>query len=338
MRAQKLFLTFSASFLVSTSVAADQIRGSEFSYGAWDGAGYTHTETGEFSHCVASAPYKSGDSLYLSVTGQGTVVVAVANDNLRLTEGESFPITVRIDSRQTFFGRGYAAGSNFVTLEIQEFEKAMTSIQRGLVMKLSSDRFSGSYSLKGTRVILDKAVDCALAHLEYQEAPKAVSTEPAGGSAEMYQLATQMITALDADDSRYLSAKEIGELGFGLSSVFWSSAQAGVVGGVLIERLNGATIKDSDGSDISFMSSLCDGDFASAVRDVTTDPSIEQREIRAQCEADGDLMEFFALKTDAGGRVIYNLMMFEADGPMAEAERQAASGNIALHAASFARE
>ena len=66
-----------AMSMVANSASAEKI--SDLRAGAWKGGAYSNNNTGEFSHCAASARYKSGTSLLFSVTRSGKWSMAFAD-------------------------------------------------------------------------------------------------------------------------------------------------------------------------------------------------------------------------------------------------------------------
>ncbi len=276
--------------------------------------------------------------MYLSVTKGATVVIGVGNPAFRFSQGESFPATIFVDGRPPFHARASAFRHDFATLEITEFERGMTAIQRGNVMRFVSDKFTGEYGLKGTSGALDKALQCAIDNLEYTEA----NSKPQGNyrsnieQATFYQLATQMITIVGADDFQYLSEAEIEGLGFS-NGVFWKSEAYDLLGGTLVLPLTEPNLQKSDASDIAFLSGLCNGDFASQAKAITTS-GMEQREVSGFCIEGAEKSQFVALKTKFGDEVLYNIMFFGSNAPSEATERSELTGNVALKAASFAAE
>lgn len=319
------------------SVSAEIIRGTSFGYGNWEGAAYTNDQTGAFSHCVVSARYRSGDTLFLSVTEGATVVIGVSNPALRLREGESFPVVIRIDSRRPFVARANAIGGDFVKLEIQDFERALNAVQRGLTMRVDGDNFSGVYSLRGTKRALDQALQCAVDNMRYAE--RTNSGQPAQQSAvdetHLYQLATQMIASVGAQDFRYLTKHQVDELGFS-GGVFWVSEQLDIIGGTMALAAPGS-LRETDASDLSFMNQMCRGDFASHARQIETG-RLEQRELTGYCVEGEERSQFVAVKTKYGQDVLYNVIWFGPEANSDQSVREEATGNIALRAASFVRE
>lgn len=323
-------------FAVNASPApAEQIAGSRFVFGNWSGAAYTNDDTGRFSQCIVSADYKSGDTLFLSVTDAATVVIGVSNPSFRFNSTDTFPVEVRIDSRAPFFARLNTISQNTAAIEIDDFERAMTAIQRGRTMRIEGAGFRGIYDLSGTMRALDQALRCAYDYYEFTGTPSE-SGQPSTSALDqafLYQIATEMITTVGASDFRYLSIDEYKELGFE-HGVFWVSQALGMLGGVMAVSAPEGSIRDTDSSDISFMNRFCDGDFASSSEQV--EPArAEQRQLTGFCLQNNSKSQFIVLKTRHGDAVLYNIMHFDSDNSFKDAQRNEVTRDIALRAASY---
>lgn len=317
------------------TASAEEIPGSGFGYGNWSGAGYTYNDTGTFSHCVVSAAYASGDTLFLSVTDGATVVIGISNPAFRFEPGFSFPGIVEIDRRARFAARITAGDGDFVKLEIDRFEEAVQAIQRGLIMRITSDRVRGEYSLKGTMRALDGAIQCAVKNLDYvAKRPSTNQTQTAQrDDSVLYRFTTEVITTLGALDFRYLSEAEMQDLDLS-GGVYWVSQELGVVGGVLTTSAPNGSLRVTDGDDIAYLNSFCSGDFASTTRDLTKG-GIEQREISGFCVEGADRTQISAIKTRWGPEVIYALLIYLAGSPSDPEVRDRNNTEIALRAARF---
>lgn len=323
--------------MLADHVSAGEISGTEFAHGAWEGLGYFNDETGKFSHCVVSAVFNSGDTLYLSVTNGATVVVGFSNPAFRFGEGESFPVSVHVDRRSPFYARATAVDGSTAFLELEDFDAALDAIQKGLNMQVRSDRIVGGYSLKGTNGALDKALQCAFDNLEYThnsstDAPQYSNVD----KTILYQFATQMISEISALDFRYLTNEELVELGWE-NGVFWYSEELDVLGGTLVANGGGDNLRMTDPEDIGYLSGLCQGDFASKAVDVTSS-DIEQRQVTGICINGDDRTEYIALKTSMGPDSLYNIFMFGPDSGSEQAQRQEVADGVAIYAAGFAEE
>ena len=92
----KLFALSTGIALQGSFAQAELIRGSQFTFQNWSGEAYTDSNTGAFSHCVVSADYVSGDTLFFSVTRGGEVGVGVTSPYMNLNPGSQFPVALYV--------------------------------------------------------------------------------------------------------------------------------------------------------------------------------------------------------------------------------------------------
>lgn len=322
------------SLIAATSASAEYIPGSGYSYKNWEGAAYTDGQNGAFSHCVVSAAYKSGDTLLLSLTRDKSLVVSVTNDNFSFEVGTSLPVTIYIDRRRPIYARANPLSSKQVVLSLPNFDQSMYYIQMGRTMEIEGRQFSGAYDLTGTKVALDRTYDCAARHYDYAAIPS--QTEGLDKTA-LFQIATNMITSINASDATYLNASEIEKMGFGKNSVFWASKDFDLVAGTLTAHRPSMDLRATDSQDIAFISDFCDGDFASSIQKVSHIEGVNQRELHGICRENEQDTHVIATKTDIGEHTLYNIVFFFDSEKTGEIKRDEVSGNIAIHAASYAK-
>lgn len=324
-----------AATFASWGAYAEQIPGSEFSYQNWQGAAWTFVGTSNFSHCAISAPYVTGDILILSVNAGGTIGIGVQSDNLRLTVGETFPVTLLIDGRAPIYATATAASNNFAGLHIPDFDTALTALKKGRLLHIESAVGQASYDLTGTFHALDAAKECAFKNMAYS-APAPVSPNPSSvDKTVLFQVATQMISDLKLTNFSYMTQQE-GIDTFQTDGVFWSSSSNGLIGGVAsVPKGRLLTLSETDGSDVSFIGKRCHGDLATTFRSIpSTDVLI--REIRAICVEGNSITESRITKMLIGDNVIYTLLIFSGAPTKNEpVSRDEVSADVALKTASF---
>lgn len=346
-----------------------EIIGSSFTTGNWEGAAYTFDDTGLFSHCAVSVEYVSGDLLVFSVNSDVTVTVGVVSDRFNFSPGEEFPVSLHIDRRRPFEAWASAVDYDFLSFTIEDFHTAMDALTRGQSLTVRSYSELGSYDLTGSYRALEGARSCAIQQLEFEaqgRIPKTYPPTPAPGAAMpapkatptpvptpapapdpgpglladrtvLFQIATEMIAATGARQFRYLDASESREIG-GQDSVFWISDDAGIMGGVAILPFAGASLRETDAGDISFVSADCAGDVATSARTVPLD-GLEAREVRGLCVDATGQVETLLTKVRVEDAVIYTLLAF-GDGAAAATsrDRQELSKDVALRAASYVQD
>lgn len=335
----------------ATAASAEEIIGSAFSTGNWEGAAYTFSGSTEFSHCAVSVGYVSGDTLYLSVNSDASVTVGVESPSFRFTPGESFPAALYVDSRQPFHGTADVLEPTFLVIGIADFDGAMQALTRGRALRVEGRGPLGNFDLTGSFRALEAARSCAISQLEFAAAggiPKLVAPPAPAASAPvaaappnsasdrtvLFQIATEMIAEIGVRRFRYLDAAESRDIA-GRDSVFWIAEEAGLYGGAVIVPLAGAELRDSDSGDLGFVSSECQGDVATSTRSIAVD-GLEGREIRGLCiEADGQI-ETLLTKIRIGDAALYTILAF-GDGADAATsqERRRISESVAIRAANF---
>lgn len=324
-----------AAFLPANSAFAEMIPRSEFAYQNWQGAAYTFEGTSDFSHCVISASYVSGDILYLSVNAGGTVGVGVQSNNLRLSVGETFPVTLMIDGRAPIYATATAATTDFATLNIPNFDAAMTALKKGRGLRVDSAVGQASYDLTGTFHALDATKECAFKNMSYNAPLPPPANSTAVDKTVLFQVATQMIADLQLTDFKYMTQQE-GIDTFQTDGVFWTSGANGLVGGVAsVPKGPMLTLSETDGGDVTFLSKRCNGDLATSFRAIpATDVLI--REIRAICVESGVVTESYMTKALVGDNVVYTMLIFAGAATANEpVSRDEVSANVALKTASF---
>lgn len=335
----KTVLAAVAAFSMAAAVHAEQIPGSEFSYANWAGAAWTFVGTGNFSHCAVSASYMTGDVLHFSVNAGGTVGVGVWSTAMRLTVGQSFPVTLQVDGRAPFYGTASAATEEFAVLNIPDFDAAMAAFQKGQMLRIESPVGQAFYDLTGTFRALAAAKECALDNMMYNGGvpPVSPALSAVTDKTVLFQVATQMITDLQVADFVYLSDQE-AQAQFRTSGVFWASAANGVIGGVTsVPRGTVVNLSDTDGGDVSFLSSRCQGDMATTFRSIAV-PDVLAREVHAVCVSGTSTTESYMTKALVGDTIIYTLLIFADAAPdQAPVSRSDLSANAAIKAASYVR-
>ncbi len=147
------------SLIFVLPASAEQI--SEITIGNWNGGAYTHTQTGEFSHCAASASYKSGITLVFSINRDMTWALGLANDNWKLTEGDTYPVEYRVDSSKAYEGTATAIAPNQVKVLLPGDDNLFNRFRRGNMLTVVAANQTMRFSLKQTSRMLSSLFNCA---------------------------------------------------------------------------------------------------------------------------------------------------------------------------------
>ncbi len=328
-----------ALMLLSSAAFSEEISGTNYSYGNWIGAAYTFTGTNDFSHCVVSAPFLSGDTLFLTVNRNATVSIGVQSPALDLVAGQTFPVTLVVDRRAPIYATATAVDSKSAMLNIVQFEMAMDALQRGRTLFINSAVGNAQYDLTGTYRALEYTLQCAMANSRYHPPVTAADSSVENGTDKtmLFQVATQMISELQVSDFRYLTPQEVTAR-FQSDGVFWTSDASGITGGVAMLPLgSNKSLSDTDGDDVDFLAKGCKGEVATTFKPIAM-PDMLAREIRALC-IDGEMhSESLLTKVLIGDQVLYMLLMFSGDeSVVAPVSRQERSEQAVVRAANYVK-
>ncbi len=130
----------SGVLLASKAIAAGPFG--NIHVGNWNGGAYTSDSDGSFSHCAASANYKSGVTVLVSQNHAGWLL-GFAHPAWQLSKGETFPVDVTFDGQAQFHFFGTAANQTVVTMifppgpAMEQFRKAhlMAVVGKGQVFQ-----------------------------------------------------------------------------------------------------------------------------------------------------------------------------------------------------------
>lgn len=309
--------------LLATPVLGDQIQGSQFSYGNWQGAAYTDVKTGNFSHCAVSADFLSGNRLIFTVNLGGTVNVAVGTPSDTFIPGEQFDVALYVDRRQPFFGQATGVDTKLATLNISELKRALDTFRYGQTLVMVSKYGKTYFDLTGTSRALLSTVSCALNYVN-AKTEVAPTFQDSIDSAVLMQVVTGQVTAVGATDFEFLTDDEMKRIfpnsDPGIQRVFWRSPSNNLLSGILVVNRGSATsLRDTDSSDIAILAAMCNGDFATGARELPN-TNAEVREIRAVCDASGQRAEHYLTKFFFGTKVIYTWLWFSGESTKAASQ------------------
>ena len=88
-----------ASLAMLAGICSADARGpyGTISVGNWKGGAFTNDQTGEFSHCGATAMYQNGIYFVVMIDGTPSWSLGFAHDSWKLSAGQAFPIGLTFD-------------------------------------------------------------------------------------------------------------------------------------------------------------------------------------------------------------------------------------------------
>src|SRR5215467_3178807 len=137
---------------------AETIR--NFQVGSWFAGAYTKSGTSTFSHCAASARYRSGIFVLFSVNRSYSWSMGFANPAWKLTKGSRYNIVFVIDDGQPMTGMATANSANSVEVVLADSEALFAQFKRGRQLRVAAASQVLSFNLDGTSALLPALLGC----------------------------------------------------------------------------------------------------------------------------------------------------------------------------------
>ena len=260
---------------------ADKISSLDVS--GWTGGGYT--KNGRFSHCVVSSAYRSGITMFFSVSEDYTWRVAWSHRNWQLTARQRVPISLTVDGVGPYNLEAVAFDSNVAIAELPAKAQLFDLFRKGNRLNVTAQGNNYAFNLDGTYVALTEVLSCVDRHngrAPRQPAPPPQTATPApmvpparpqpstqsSITAEQRLEATRVVANIlaqgDMTGFRILGTKEIAELKseyFSSSDVVWQAE--GIIGTLRILTPSRRTPSEISATIISDDARVCKGRFAS---------------------------------------------------------------------------
>ncbi len=132
--------------------------------GNWKGGAYSNNETGEFSHCAASAKYRNGQTLLLSISRDKTWSVGFANDGWNLDPGSKHPVRLKVDDGHTYSGTASARTRYLVQVMLPRSKRLFEQFRNGLNFHIKTRNGEINFALTDVDRLLGILVRCARHH------------------------------------------------------------------------------------------------------------------------------------------------------------------------------
>ena len=167
--------------LVSAANAAGPI--SPFRLGIWAGGAYTDDNTGSFSHCAASVPYKSGITMAVAVNRSFGWTMGFYDPQWTLVQNSQIPIELHFDGGAAVDVFGTAIKSNLVVVAMPDNSRLINAFRFAYQMNAMSQGRFFLFNLPSTSKLMVQLVDCVRASLgmesKTQPAPQQPTIAPA---------------------------------------------------------------------------------------------------------------------------------------------------------------
>ena len=176
-----------AGVLVLGAPAAQAKQMYGFKSGVWQGGAYSSNKTGNFSHCAASARYKSGITLVFSVNRSYQWKMSFAKSSWNLRKGNAYPIVYRVDRARVFKGKALAINPKMAIAPLPG-KGLFRQMRRGKQLFVKTRKDVLAFSLNGSSRMLSRLVKCVKRNNVRATDPFGdVSDDPFGAGAPVQQ-------------------------------------------------------------------------------------------------------------------------------------------------------
>jgi len=160
-----------AFMAVATTSAAEAARMTSIKIGNWKGGAYSNDNSGAFSHCAASAKYRNGQTLLISVGHDKTWSVGFANDRWNLEPGSKHPVRFRVDNGTSYSGTASARTRYLAQVMLPRSKNLFEQFQQGHRFYIKTRRGELNFALTDVNRLLGTLVQCARHHRQANAAP-----------------------------------------------------------------------------------------------------------------------------------------------------------------------
>lgn len=298
----------------------DTIPGSNRDVAGWFIGAYDNNN-GKFSHCAMSTPYKSGITMFFSISGDFSWRVGWSHEAWRFTKGQGVEIAVYVDGVGPHTLKANAISEKMALAELPAKGAVFDLMRKGYNMRVYAEGRTYGFNLDGTYAALTEILNCAgrysgnapvqqatppapLVPRTSQPSPSAINNVTAEQRLEATKVVANILAQGDMSNFRLLTSKEIAELDSDYitkSHVAWRAE--GLIGTLRILTNKKITLGEVNAAIIGDDARGCKGKFASG--SVADDKSRSVLRLFTACEEDGKAYEFRYTVVPAGDGTHY---------------------------------
>jgi hypothetical protein len=178
-----------ALFLIPAApTLADEIPGTQFSSGFWEGAAQTDS-SGGFSHCDVSVGFTNGETLWMGLYANDTLSVLLSHPNVRFRTGQTFDSWLMLEVGLPTKGVSEAWDEAFAGMTLEGIDASIDFLTQGQWLRLLGIGIDDAYDVTGITEALTLARDCharqtgGVAPGKAPPPPKVPDLKPKTGSA-----------------------------------------------------------------------------------------------------------------------------------------------------------
>jgi S1-C subfamily serine protease len=144
------------------AISAAQARGpyGSLNVGNWKGGAFTNDANGEFTSCIALAPYKSGITVYVIVGANMSWKLGFSSEGWNLNSGQNFPIVLTFDGQQPFNVQAAVVSKSLLAVDMPDNSALIAQFRKSKTMSAFAQGQLFQFAMSGTSVLLPTLVNC----------------------------------------------------------------------------------------------------------------------------------------------------------------------------------
>jgi hypothetical protein len=165
------------TFIVSAMLASEGSNAAatrNFRIGDWHAGAYSDNRTGAFSHCGASATYRSGVTVLFAVHKGWTWEMSFVHPDWRLPPGNTYEIAFTVDDMTPLMATATAISREQVRVPLADSAELFRRFQKGRQLRVGTAGQTFTFNLKQTNQVLQELLECT----RLEGKPPAVASNP----------------------------------------------------------------------------------------------------------------------------------------------------------------
>ena len=149
-----------ASALASAlPAAAEEIPGSKFKSGFWEGAAYTD-DTGAFMECSTWVGYQNGQTLWVRLLPNDTVSIYLNQPDVTFKPGDTFELWVMMETGLPAIGTGDVWNESYAGITYNGIQPTVDFLNSGRYLRMLGMGIDEGFDVDGIAPALAMAQDC----------------------------------------------------------------------------------------------------------------------------------------------------------------------------------
>jgi hypothetical protein len=138
---------------------ADEIPGSQFQSGFWEGAAYTD-DTGAFLECSTWVGYQNGQNLWIRLLPDDTISIYLNQPDVTFKVGDTFELWVMMETGLPAIGTGDVWNENYAGITYKGIQPTVDFLTSGRYLRMLGMGIDDGFDVDGIAPALAMAQDC----------------------------------------------------------------------------------------------------------------------------------------------------------------------------------